>query len=223
MDAVGTEGETRIKNEANSRQCANSPHVVSGSRCSRARADDIRPYVAAAKRNGRATPLHPNLNTGSFSAVWLGNRRRTACPRLWYPGGRRRGRCASKWRYITQGRIVHSSLTAPHSRSSRPCRASRRGCPPSSRAGSGRRATPRFFSRCGRRAPFPAPCSDIETARFSFRLIFRAGWFTMSQYTEGYRSGHNGAVLKTVRAKAHAGSNPAPSAKSRTPPKGGSN
>ena len=35
---------------------------------------------------------------------------------------------------------------------------------------------------------------------------------------EGYRSGHNGAVLKTVRAKAHAGSNPAPSAKNRTPP-----
>ncbi len=31
-------------------------------------------------------------------------------------------------------------------------------------------------------------------------------------YTEGYRSGHNGAVLKTVRVKAHAGSNPAPSA-----------
>ena len=30
--------------------------------------------------------------------------------------------------------------------------------------------------------------------------------------TEGYRSGHNGAVLKTVRAKVHAGSNPAPSA-----------
>ena len=34
-------------------------------------------------------------------------------------------------------------------------------------------------------------------------------------YTEGYRSGHNGAVLKTVRAKVHAGSNPAPSAKER--------
>ena len=29
---------------------------------------------------------------------------------------------------------------------------------------------------------------------------------------EGYRSGHNGAVLKTVRAQVHAGSNPAPSA-----------
>ena len=29
---------------------------------------------------------------------------------------------------------------------------------------------------------------------------------------EGYRSGHNGVVLKTIRAKAHAGSNPAPSA-----------
>ena len=34
---------------------------------------------------------------------------------------------------------------------------------------------------------------------------------------EGYRSGHNGAVLKTVRAKVHAGSNPAPSAKTGTP------
>ncbi len=32
---------------------------------------------------------------------------------------------------------------------------------------------------------------------------------------EGYRSGHNGAVLKTVRAKVHAGSNPAPSAKEK--------
>ncbi len=30
---------------------------------------------------------------------------------------------------------------------------------------------------------------------------------------EGYRSGHNGVVLKTIRVKAHAGSNPAPSAK----------
>ena len=35
-------------------------------------------------------------------------------------------------------------------------------------------------------------------------------------YTEGYRSGHNGAVLKTVRAQVHAGSNPAPSAKKKT-------
>ena len=34
---------------------------------------------------------------------------------------------------------------------------------------------------------------------------------------EGYRSGHNGAVLKTVRAKVHAGSNPAPSATPETP------
>ena len=31
--------------------------------------------------------------------------------------------------------------------------------------------------------------------------------------SEGYRSGHNEAVLKTVRAKAHKGSNPFPSAK----------
>ena len=33
---------------------------------------------------------------------------------------------------------------------------------------------------------------------------------------EGYRSGHNGAVLKTVRGKLHAGSNPAPSATKET-------
>ena len=34
-------------------------------------------------------------------------------------------------------------------------------------------------------------------------------------YTEGYRSGHNEAVLKTVWAHAHKGSNPFPSAKKR--------
>ena len=33
--------------------------------------------------------------------------------------------------------------------------------------------------------------------------------------TEGYRSGHNEAVLKTVWAHAHVGSNPTPSAKTR--------
>ncbi len=38
---------------------------------------------------------------------------------------------------------------------------------------------------------------------------------TLRGNTEGYRSGHNGAVLKTVRAQAHAGSNPAPSAISK--------
>ncbi len=31
-------------------------------------------------------------------------------------------------------------------------------------------------------------------------------------FAEGYRSGHNGAVLKTVRAQVHGGSNPSPSA-----------
>ncbi len=36
-------------------------------------------------------------------------------------------------------------------------------------------------------------------------------------HTEGYRSGHNGAVLKTVRGQPHAGSNPAPSAKKPSP------
>ena len=33
---------------------------------------------------------------------------------------------------------------------------------------------------------------------------------------EGYRSGHNGAVLKTVRAQAHMGSNPILSAIKKT-------
>jgi hypothetical protein len=32
------------------------------------------------------------------------------------------------------------------------------------------------------------------------------------RHLEGYRSGHNGAVLKTVRVQAHGGSNPSPSA-----------
>ena len=34
-------------------------------------------------------------------------------------------------------------------------------------------------------------------------------------FTEGYRSGHNEAVLKTVWAHAHVGSNPTPSAKTK--------
>ena len=38
--------------------------------------------------------------------------------------------------------------------------------------------------------------------------------FFQIEYTESYRSGHNGAVLKTVRAQVHAGSNPALSATS---------
>ena len=38
------------------------------------------------------------------------------------------------------------------------------------------------------------------------------GICTAAIHTEGYRSGHNGAVLKTVRAQAHMGSNPIPSA-----------
>ena len=52
-----------------------------------------------------------------------------------------------------------------------------------------------------------------------FRCIYERDNFISSlppfgelTYPEGYRSGHNGAVLKTVRAQAHAGSNPAPSA-----------
>ena len=34
-------------------------------------------------------------------------------------------------------------------------------------------------------------------------------------YPEGYRSGHNEAVLKTVWAQVHMGSNPIPSAKNK--------
>ena len=37
----------------------------------------------------------------------------------------------------------------------------------------------------------------------------------MRTHMEGYRSGHNEAVLKTVWAKAHVGSNPTPSANLR--------
>ena len=40
------------------------------------------------------------------------------------------------------------------------------------------------------------------------KYVFRAN-------EEGYRSGHNGAVLKTVSAKAHAGSSPVPSARKK--------
>ena len=46
----------------------------------------------------------------------------------------------------------------------------------------------------------------------SICLGCRTGDRRIERDTEGYRSGHNGAVLKTVRGKLHAGSNPAPSA-----------
>ena len=45
------------------------------------------------------------------------------------------------------------------------------------------------------------------------------GWVTIYNYNikmERYRSGHNGAVLKTVRVQAHVGSNPTLSAKRRS-------
>ena len=51
-----------------------------------------------------------------------------------------------------------------------------------------------------------------EWENLCFRLAFAGGIVYNLPCMEGYRSGHNGAVLKTVRAKAHAGSNPAPSA-----------
>lgn len=40
-------------------------------------------------------------------------------------------------------------------------------------------------------------------------MIFARDSFCMNHYhVERYRSGHNGAVLKTVRVQAHMGSNP---------------
>ena len=49
-------------------------------------------------------------------------------------------------------------------------------------------------------------CSDKMTQQANLEIVPKPNML-------GYRSGHNGAVLKTVRVKAHAGSNPAPSAK----------
>ena len=47
------------------------------------------------------------------------------------------------------------------------------------------------------------------------RMLFSVGIVSVALLrtnTEGYRSGHNEAVLKTVREQSHKGSNPFPSA-----------
>ena len=59
------------------------------------------------------------------------------------------------------------------------------------------------YSKWIRRTPFAEP-----HLRSSVKAMRRG-----TPFTEGYRSGHNEAVLKTVRAQAHVGSNPTPSAK----------
>ena len=43
--------------------------------------------------------------------------------------------------------------------------------------------------------------------------FLREGFWTILENInmDGYRSGHNGAVLKTVRGQPHGGSNPSPS------------
>ena len=48
------------------------------------------------------------------------------------------------------------------------------------------------------------------------RLFFLVFFSKSPEFNmEGYRSGHNGVVLKTIRAQAHRGSNPLPSAKNQ--------
>ena len=50
-------------------------------------------------------------------------------------------------------------------------------------------------------------------SQFSRKVLAKIGVPTPPQFhTEGYRSGHNEAVLKTVWVHAHVGSNPTPSA-----------
>lgn len=46
-------------------------------------------------------------------------------------------------------------------------------------------------------------------------LLFSKTGYTL-RYTEGYRSGHNGADSKSVWVKAHVGSNPTPSARTQS-------
>ena len=85
------------------------------------------------------------------------------------------------------------------------------------------------LSRLWRGYPHPAP--DKRACRSSGGVcevdstngVRRAAFQKLRKYdaryciifTEGYRSGHNEAVLKTVWAHAHVGSNPTPSARKR--------
>ena len=59
-----------------------------------------------------------------------------------------------------------------------------------------------------RKSPvFAGDTRTFRTAKF-FLLMFFLIQFHSSVYTEGYRSGHNEAVLKTVWGQPHKGSNP---------------
>ena len=65
------------------------------------------------------------------------------------------------------------------------------------------------FSDCTRDPPGSNFQNFISFLRVV--LLFSKTGYTL-RYTEGYRSGHNGADSKSVLVKAHVGSNPTPSA-----------
>lgn len=69
-----------------------------------------------------------------------------------------------------------------------------------------RRGEPLLFSRADR-------------YRLTFSLAVAI--ILRSKFMEAYRSGHNEAVMKTVWAQAHGGSNPSASAKAKIPPESG--
>ena len=69
------------------------------------------------------------------------------------------------------------------------------------------------FSDCTRDPPGSNFHNFISFLRVV--LLFSKTGYTL-RYTEGYRSGHNGADSKSVWVKAHVGSNPTPSAKTQS-------
>ena len=76
--------------------------------------------------------------------------------------------------------------------------------------------TVRFFLDFSRLSGFLAfSFSSLFSCLFYIfsRLFFLVFFSKSPEFNmEGYRSGHNGVVLKTIRAQAHRGSNPLPSA-----------
>lgn len=67
---------------------------------------------------------------------------------------------------------------------------------------------------------------NVQSVKFFYKQIARTQTSTnistkcffaeiISKFTEAYRSGHNGAVLKTVKVQAYGGSSPSASAKSK--------
>ena len=76
--------------------------------------------------------------------------------------------------------------------------------------------TVRFFLDFSRLSGFlPFSFSSLFSCLFYIfsRLFFLVFFSKSPEFNmEGYRSGHNGVVLKTIRAQAHRGSNPLPSA-----------